>query len=139
MSEKIWQKGMAFAFGNIYPHQTFIEYMANHLLVHWCVRYITTSYGRPFDFIAFFGIFIHIHVWSVSIFTKLSQIVRLISVNSLVCQHAKCDYRLWKLLLYNCVFWEFSYITCFWNILTLSNFCRLLCIKVEDSLLVCFI
>ena len=30
------------------------------------------------------------------IFTKLSQIVRLINVHILVCRYARCNYRLWK-------------------------------------------
>ena len=38
------------------------------------------------------------------IFTKLSQIVCLINVHILICQHAKCDCRLWNVLWFNCVF-----------------------------------
>ena len=44
------------------------------------------------------------------IFTKLSQIVCLIDVHILVCQHAKCDWWLWKVLWFNWIFWVFSYI-----------------------------
>ena len=54
------------------------------------------------------------------IFTKLLQIVCLINVHILVCQHAKCDCRLWKVFWFDCVFSAFSYIT------TCSNFIILL-------------
>ena len=62
----------------------------------------------------FSGIFIHNCrlFMKCFIFTKLSQIVCLINVYILVCQHAKCDCRLWKLLWFNwCILWEFAYIT----------------------------
>ena len=38
------------------------------------------------------------------IFTKILHIVCLINVNILVCQHAKCDCRLWNVLWLNFVF-----------------------------------
>ena len=41
---------------------------------------------------------------------KLSQIMCLIDVNILVCQKAKCYYRLCKIIWINSVVWEFSYI-----------------------------
>ena len=55
--------------------------------------------------------------------TKLSQIVCLTNVHILVCQYAKCDCRLWRVLWFNCVFWEFSYIT---TCLKRYNFTKLL-------------
>ena len=55
--------------------------------------------------------------------TKLSQIVCLINVHILECKYAKCDCIIWKVLLFNCVFREFSYIiTC----LKRYNFTKLL-------------
>ena len=74
---------------------------------------ITANYERPFDFIAVlsaFFLFIHVKYYIV---TKHSQIVNLVNVHILVYQHAKCDCMLWKLLWFNCAFWEFLYIiTC---------------------------
>ena len=50
------------------------------------------------------------------IFTKLQQIVCLIDVHILICQHAKYSYRLWKVLLFDSVFREFFiYITTCFN------------------------
>ena len=75
----ISKKLTAFVFGKTYLHQNFTEYMSNqyaHFDISTCQ--LTASYGRPFDFIAF----------------VLSQIVCLINVQVLVCQHAKCDCRL---------------------------------------------
>ena len=51
---------------------------------------VTASYGTPFDFTCL-----------KCIFTKLSQIVYLINVHILICRHAKCDCRLWKIFLYD--------------------------------------
>ena len=58
------------------------------------------------------------------IFTKLSQIVCLINVHILVCQHVKCDCWLWKVFYLICVFWEFFiyFTTC----LKRYNFIKLL-------------
>ena len=41
------------------------------------------------------------------IFTKLSQIVYLINIQIFLCQHAKCDCRLWKVFYSICVLCEF--------------------------------
>ena len=54
---------------------------------------VTESYGTPFDFIAFFR---HFHC---CISTKLSQIVLLIDVHTLVYQHVKCDGRFSDLIM----------------------------------------
>ena len=51
------------------------------------------------------------HLFITHIFNKLSQIVRLINVHILVCQHSKSDCSIWRVLWFNCVFWEFSYIS----------------------------
>ena len=65
---------------------------------------VTASYGRLFDFIALFGNFAHIidedSRLNCCIFTKLSQIICLTNAHILVCQHAKCDCRLWKVYTY---------------------------------------
>ena len=44
-------------------------------------------------------------LWLHQIFTAYVS-----DVHILECQHAKCDCRLWKILWFNCVFWDFSYI-----------------------------
>ena len=44
-------------------------------------------------------------------FIKHSQIMYVINVHILVCQHAKWDCMLLKFLWFDCVFWEFSYIS----------------------------
>ena len=41
--------------------------------------------------------------------TKKSQIMCLINVHILICQYAKCDCRLWKVLWFDPFFWEYSY------------------------------
>ena len=57
------------------------------------------------------------------IFTKHSQIACLINENISVCQHIKYACRLWKILWFDCVFWEFTYITtCSTHFITSSNF-----------------
>ena len=97
---------------------------------------VTASYGRPFDFIAFFWVFSYtIDEYSCLkyfIFNKLLQFVYLINVHILVCQNAKCDCRLWQFLWFNCVFWEFSYInTCVKDYKTSSNFYKLSKVEVQ--------
>ena len=76
---------------------------------------VTAIYGKPLDFIAFFWVFSYIiddHSFlKCCISTKLSQIVCPIIVHILVCQNVKCVYRLRMVLWFNCVFWEFSYIS----------------------------
>ena len=52
----ISQKWMEFAFGNTYPHQTFTE-CGFIQCTHFDITDVTTSYGRHFDFIAFFVYF----------------------------------------------------------------------------------
>ena len=65
------------------------------------------------------------------IFTKLSRIVFLINVQILVYWHAKCDCRLRKVLLFDCVlFKNFHIILHIWNVIASSNFYKL-CIKAE--------
>ena len=63
---------------------------------------VTAIYGTPLDFIAFFWVFSYIideySCLKYCIFTKLSQIMYLIDVHILVCQHAKYDCMLWKVL-----------------------------------------
>ena len=69
---------------------------------------MTASYGVPLDFITFFSVFLYIidkHTYlKCCIFTKFLQNVYLIDVHIFIFQHAKCDCRLWKVLLSNCVF-----------------------------------
>ena len=77
---------------------------------------MTVSYRRSFDFIAIFGYFhkllTTIHVWIVVSSPNFHRLC--INVHILVCQHAKCDSRLWKVLWYTCVFQEFLYIYYIW-------------------------
>ena len=72
---------------------------------------VTANYGMPIDFIMFFCVYSDIideHLClKCCIFTKLSQFVYLINVHILMCQHAKCNCGLWKVLLFNYVLWEF--------------------------------
>ena len=96
---------------------------------------ITVSYGRSFDFHAFFlGIFIH--YWRVFMSNKVQylhqnktlQIVCLIDVHILECQHAKCDYWLWKVLWFNCFFFgyfSYNYYLHVWKDIISSNFYKL--------------
>ena len=51
----------------------------------------------------FFGYF-HTFLTSIQVL-YLSQIVCMINVYILKCQHAKCDCCLWKVLWFNCIFW----------------------------------
>ena len=43
------------------------------------------------------------------IFTKISQIVCLISKHFLVCRYTRSSSRLWKVIWFNCIFWGFLY------------------------------
>ena len=88
---------------------------------------VTASFETPLDYVVYFKEFSYIidnySCLKYYIFTKLSQTVCLINVHILVCQHAKCDCKLWKVLRFYCVLWEFSYIaTC----LKRCNFIKLL-------------
>ena len=82
---------------------------------------VTACFGTFFDFIAFFWIFSYTFdehsCLKYCIFTKVSQIVCIINVHFLVCQHAKYDSSLWNVL------WEFKHYT-FIKLLQL-------CVKVE--------
>ena len=64
------------------------------------------------------------------IFTKHSQIVYLMNVYILVCQHAKYDCRLWKALWFNRFLGNFQLLLHIWNVITSSNFYKL-CVKAE--------
>ena len=58
-------------------------------------------------FYCVFGYFHTLFMLKYCIFTKLSQIVCPINVKISICQHAKCDCRLWKVLyLFFVFFWE---------------------------------
>ena len=63
---------------------------------------VTAIYGTPLDFIVFFWIFSYNFddylCLNYCILTKLSQIACLINIHILVCQLAKCDCWLWKVL-----------------------------------------
>ena len=79
----------------------------------WCIDLldVTKSYGRSFDFIAFFGYFSNIIDENLclkySIFIELSQIMCLMNVHILLYQHAKCDCSLKRVLWFNCIFGNF--------------------------------
>ena len=67
------------------------------------------------------------------IFTKLSHPMYLINIQNLVCQYARFDCKLWKILWFYYAFWEFSYILLHvWNLLNLSNF-YIFCIKIKNK------
>ena len=63
-------------------------------------------------------------------FPNHSLNVWLSNIYILICQHTKCDYRLWKVLWFNCIFCKFSLLIHVWNVITSSNFYKL-CIKTE--------
>ena len=63
--------------------------------------------ARPLILLRFLSILIHFWWLNCCIFTKRSQIVCLIGVHFLKCQHTKCNCRLWKVLWFNCVLGEF--------------------------------
>ena len=46
----------------------------------------------------------------IHIFIKLSQIMCLISIHILACQHTRCNYKLWNVSWFCCVLNEYSYI-----------------------------
>ena len=50
-------------FGNTYTHQTFTEYMSILTFLSFDMPDVTTSFGMPFDFIAFLGYF-HLKLWA---------------------------------------------------------------------------
>ena len=86
---------------------SFIKLLQNICLIN---TRVTASYETPLILLHFLGIFVHNYCLKYCIFTKLSQIVYLIDVHMLVCQHTKFDSQLWKVLLFNCIFWEFFHI-----------------------------
>ena len=60
------------------------------------------------------------------IFTKLLQIVYLINVHILLCQLAKYNCRLWKVLWFKLRSWKFSYIILHvWHVITSPSFYKL--------------
>ena len=66
---------------------------------------LTASYGTPLILLRLFGYFHDDHsCLNYYIFIKLLQIICLINLHILVCQNAKCDCKLWKILWFNCVF-----------------------------------
>ena len=88
-------------------------YLINtHILIYWHAKCNCKSW-KTHLFYCIFWVFQYIIVEHSSlkycIFSKLSQIVCLINVYILICQHTKCDCRLWKVLWFNYGLWEFSY------------------------------
>ena len=82
-----------------------------HIFIYWYVR-CCCELWKPFWFYCVFWLFSYIideySCLEYCILTKLTEIVCLINVYIfLVYQHAKCDWWLWKVLWFNCVFWEF--------------------------------
>ena len=78
-----------------------------HILTYWHARCGCKSWNA-FWFYCVFRVFSYINdnysCLKYCIFTKLSQIVCLINIHILVCQHAKCACRLWKVFYLICVF-----------------------------------
>ena len=66
------------------------------------------------------------------IFTKFSQIACLINTHIMICSHARCNYKLQKVLRFNCVLWKFQ---CLILHLTFINFVTL---KIFYKLKDCF-
>ena len=88
----------------LYLHQTFTDCVSNQ---YWYVKMsdMTSSYGTLLDFIAFLRLNIHRlniiddHPWLKYCFiTKVSQIVCLINTHILICWHARCNYKVRKVL-----------------------------------------
>ena len=87
-----------------------------HILMYWFARcnckLCVVSWFYYISWV-FLYIIIDNHFMSELIYstsTKLSQIVCLINVHILECQHVKCDCRLWMALWFDAFFWELSYI-----------------------------
>ena len=90
---------------------------------------VAASYGTPFDFIAFFEFIVddiddH-SCLNCSCATKLSQIVCLIDVHTLVCQHTKCNCRLWKILRLGYIFEDFHILLHVSNVINSPSFYKL--------------
>ena len=68
-------------------------------------------WSAPWLYCVFFWVFSYIidehSCLKYCIYTKLSQIMCLINVHILVCQLAKYDCWLWKVLSFNCIFWDY--------------------------------
>ena len=100
-----------------YLYQSFTKCVYNWYIL-WCIDIpvVTASYEMPFNLIfdCFFSSIIDEHSFlKYFIFIQHSQIVCIINIHILVCQHAKYDCRLWKVLWFNCIIWKFSNIfTC---------------------------
>ena len=98
--KNILKKWTEFVFGNTYLHQTFTESLVNfcqYILMYWHARCDSKLWKALWLYCVFwvFSYIIDKHsCLKYCIFIKLSQIVCLIIVRILVCQHAKCDCRL---------------------------------------------
>ena len=102
MSKIISQKWTASVFSSTCFHQTFTKYVSNqytHFDVLTCQMWLQVM-KCSLILLSFFGYFhtllTNIHVWIVA---SLPNFQRL-RYTFLVSQHAKCDYRLWKVLLF---------------------------------------
>ena len=114
MSEKISQKWTPFLFGNTYLHQTFTECVSNrypHFGVLICQMWLQVM-ESPLILLRFcvssYIIDDYSHL-NCCISNKLSQIVCLINVHILLCQHAKSNCKLWKVLWFNAFLRIFIY------------------------------
>ena len=78
-----------------------------HTLIYWYARY-NCKLCNALWFYCVFWVFSYIFddhsCLNCCIFIKLSQIICLININILSYQHLKCNYRLWKVLRFHCVF-----------------------------------
>ena len=109
-----WFSGLLFGVGRTYLHQTFTECVSiqyTHFRHARCYCRLAKALWFYYVFWVFSYIIDKNSCLMYFISTKLSQIMCLINLNTLICQHIKCDCRLWKVIRLNCVFWEFSYIT----------------------------
>ena len=107
MSEKYIKNFNGISFTKLSQNVCLIN---THILIYWHARCIC-KFWKALWFYCVFRVFSYIigeySCQKYYIFTKLSQIVCLINMYILKCQHAKCDCWLWKVLWFNCIFWVF--------------------------------
>ena len=105
-----------------------------HIMIYWHVRHNCKLWQvhRFYCFFMEFSYIIDDHSCLKYIFsTKLSQIVCLINLKLLVCQHDKCDCWLWKVNWFNrFVFGNFHILLHVWNVIISTNFYNL-CLEAE--------
>ena len=84
----------------LYFHHTFTDCLSN---LFWYIKVpnVSTSYGMPLNYSIRQKIDEYLYL-KYCIFTKFSHIVHLINAHILLCWYARCNYKLWKVLCFNC-------------------------------------